>query len=156
MAESRNWIQEHKSYINILWRISISVASCACCDEIVVKMRRFWIFIVQIILLSVCTGQELSAEKREKFLRAFADHLNRENGQDYIYEGGEILSCTNIVSNNLCYILFFNVIIAERLSWMCSNVILLLSRLLKLRLCFPNLTCWTYFVLRLILWSCCN
>lgn len=68
-------------------------------------MRRFWIFVVQVILLSVCLGQELSVEKKDSFLRALTDHLNKEYGQEYIYEGGVILSYTNIVSNNyyLCY-----------------------------------------------------
>lgn len=66
-------------------------------------MRRFWIFIVQVILLSVCLGEELSDKKKESFLRAFADHLNREYGQDYIYEGGVILSCTSIVSSTFYF-----------------------------------------------------
>lgn len=103
-------------------------------------MRRFWIFVVQVILLCVCSAEELSAKKKNTFLRALANHLNDEIGQEYIYEGGVILSCTSIVSNNLCFEVILNVISTKRLSWVSSSIILLLSRSLKLQLfCQLNL-----------------
>lgn len=84
-------------------------------------MRRLWIFIVQVILISVCSGQELSAQKKDSFLRAFADHFNRECGQEYLYEGGVIVNYETIVSNNLYYELIY-IIIVERLSWMSYSI----------------------------------